>query len=39
MAEGRYNRTNVAQAAITYLDCISIKYLVHGMIPWKMFGK
>ena len=31
---GRYNRTNVSQAAIIYLDCISVKYLVHGMIPW-----
>ena len=33
----RYDRTNVPQAAITCFDCISIKYLVHGMISWKMF--
>ena len=33
------NRTNVPQTAITYLDCISIKYLVDGMIPWKIFRK
>ena len=33
------NRTNVPQTAITYLDSISIKYLVDGMIPWKIFRK
>ena len=39
MVVGRYNGTNVPQAAITYLDFIAIKYLVRGMIPWKMFQK
>ena len=34
---GKYNRTNVPQAAITYLDCTSIKNFMHGIILWKMF--
>ena len=34
---GKYNRTNVPEAAITYLYFIYIKYLVHGMMSCEMF--
>ena len=39
MVMGRYNRTDVPQAALIDLYCISMKYLVHGTILWKMFPK